>query len=530
MSAPESPAGRWPSLRAHGPVLALAAAVLVVLAVNTRIVFSSLHNATFQTDAWEILNDGRTWRGFLAAEWRHIFDGRDRFRPTTHLMFVLYVRLFGVDAEGFARALWGLVQGLLVAQGVYLTKLGFKVETALLASVLLLFTPAYLGTTYAHQYNDLILAAVFMFAALNVCLRPARQPVWLVLALAIVGVGAHESGVLAGPLLVLSHLYVSGPRSWRAWGLRPDTLALLTFTTGYALLRFSGGAAVSSGLVGSSAIVHNYQWLLAQAVDWLLHPPRHPLALLDPPRQLAVVLLRRPQTLLAPLALLALWRGPAGWRAGRVAAFALAWLVVSYGPYALNPRYGSVTYACVSMLLPAVALLFPSVEWASAPGRHPLLRTLGLLTLLAVVYPFGIHINLRFSDRLAGPLLRAIVARAAAAPPRAPVAVWIVESQRVPNAWGRSPIDEELQMMPTRESLAVRQMVPDRVVHVAVIDAATAPTIRPRRDDLVLVAEGHNPRYRLWAFPQGGGAPTLLFGQRPAGAAPPSYPLGARAP
>ena len=85
-------------------------------------------------------------------------------------------------------------------------------------------------------------------------------------------------------------------------------------------------------------------------------------------------------------------------------------------------------------------------------------------------------------------------------------------------------------MMPTRESLAVRQLVPGRAVHVAVIDAATAPSIRPRRDDLVLVAEGRNPRYQLWAFPQNDGAPTLLFGDRPAGAAPPAYPLGARAP
>lgn len=525
----EAPAAEPPrdwrrTIRTRWPLLVLAAAVLAVVLINTRVIFSSLHNATFQTDAWEMLNDGRTWRSFFASEWRHVFDGRDRFRPTTHLVFDLYVRLFGVDAEGFARVLWGLVLALQALQGVYLTRLGFRPETALLALLFQLFSQAYLGTTYAHQYNDLILAAVFTFATLNLCLRAAPRPAWVPLAVLVVGVGAHESGVLCGPLLVLSYAYRDGLSAWRTWSARADARAVVAFSVGYAALRFTGGAAVHSGLVGSSAITHNYAWLLGHMRETLWPAIESPGALLRYPRYLLNLLLRQPQGLLVPwalLALLALRRARDPRDAARLAAFAAAWVVVTYAPFALNPRYGSITYVCVSLLLPAAALLHPIVEWA-ATWPSPL-RAVGLLAAVALIYPQGIHRNLRFTDRLAAPLFRAITGRAAATAPRERFNVWIIENHLVSNNWGRSPIEEELQMMPTHESLAVRQLVRDRTVPIYLLTPEAATRVRPQPHDLLLVAEGQNPRYLLWEYDYRTGAPRLIFGAETPELTPPLY-------
>ena len=55
-----------------------------------------------------------------------------------------------------------------------------------------------------------------------------------------------------------------------------------------------------------------------------------------------------------------------------------------------------------------------------------------------------------------------------------------------------------------------------------------APACHPGPNDLILVAEGQNPRYRLWMFPRGAGQPRLIFGVREPGSpplVPPSPPV-----
>lgn len=509
------------ALSENASAVMLGAGMLVAVAVCSRTVLASLEGVSFQTDAWEIISDGRTWRDFFASEWRHMFDGRDRFRPTTHLVFDLWVRAFGFDAVGLGRALWGLVIALHVAEAIYLRKIGFKVETALLASFVALFSAASVGTTYAHQYNDLILGALFMFAALNLCLRPTPQPVWRVVALAVLGFGAHESAVLVGPVLVLSRAFASGLGSWRTWTARWDARAVVIASVAYSAVRFAGGASRQSGLFGPSNFVRNNVWLLERIKEEMLQLPR---------------------PFLVPLALLALWKVRDLRKAAALLAFTAAWVIVTYSPFAMNRLYGSITYVGVALLVPTAMFL----EWImgellgdgmltgrpEAPGGDPMarrpaaLRGLASLVILALLVPTTLQIKLSFSDRLGGPVIRAIVERAAATPPREPMDVWIFESQLGANVWHRSQIEDELQTRSTHESVALRQLIPGRTIRVQVVNLGAASSVHPRPSDMILLVVGRpNHRYWIWALPREPGPPRLIFGRRdPHDPEPPPQP------
>jgi hypothetical protein len=445
--------------------------------VDSAAILWDLRDASFRTDAWVILHDAPSLSAFVSHEATEWLDPTvPRIRPVFHLVMASYVWMFGLSPVGLAWAFWGLAVVLAGLEVAVLVRLGFRPATALLAGLAMLSSTGFVTTTDAHQYNDLVCAAVFAVSAVLVTIGEKPGRTWLVLLLTLLAIGCHESGLVTGGMIALAGLFRPSPESFRDTLLRDDRRWALVACAAYGTARLTLGAHGADGLMGISAVGSNLVTLGGFFAE-LLAPGVFPLWLV--------------------LALFLVWRGHAR-RPGRVVVLAVAWALLSYAPYLLNQRYQSATYFCVAPLLVLALVIDPVVTWAERwTSARRVRRVLVAVCLMAAVHGMAAVTRVGHADRLGKAALQAILATA----PREGSDLrhaWIFEDRGRLGTWKRSFMEEELAVYSPGSSVALKVIAPEKAFRIHLLDVQELDTHPSAPGDVRLLVDGSPGRLRLW--------------------------------
>jgi hypothetical protein len=473
---------------------AVIGALVVALAFDHAFIVPYLRTAAFHMDVWEMIARAYDPRGL----WQSQLDEMAhwiRIRPLFQMAVPLWVRWRGLDGPGLAMVLWGLVLVWHLLVYRFLREVGYRRETAVLATFAVLTSCGVINTCYAHQYNDLMFANFFVLAALIVALRwPGAGSLALTIPLLFLGLMSHECAVMTGPLLLLADAQKEGISQAIRRALTPSRVVLLVLCVGYGVLRVLKTPATESSLMGSHAVLNNLPPLLSAAASFLLKDFRGPFLII--------------------VAYLAWEQLKANFEPTRL-LLALAWLVVAYVPFLTNQKYQSNTYLNLALIGPAAAVLDPVARWVFSPQRTPRWQiALPALTVLALNH-WGLRDDLRAYGRFTGPALDAVTSHVA--PDQKRVDVWLIETPRGGQLWGRTMLQDALDLYRLDESVAFNMLLPARTVRVHTMDPELFRFARPRPNDVVLeMLDQRDDHASLWRLPANA-APELLH---QAGSAP----------
>ncbi len=435
---------------------------------------------------------GHSLHSFLRAEAELVRAGGDtRLRPVMHLVVAAWVGLVGLAPRGLAVALWLVVIAENVLGVVFLRILGFRLETAVAAGFIMLFSAGDVATIHAHQYNDLMFANLFVLVTLSLALRPNPVSSWALIPLVLLGFLSHESGAMVGPLLVACDLFregLPGLARLRSDSRRSVVLGLCIAFVSWRLLTLTPSR---HHMFGPDSLVANLSFLLSSTEN----VTRNPFLIVGT----LYVVLRR-------------W---SGWPGGswRLLAFALAWPLLAYTPYLLNRSYQSTTYLNLALLVPAAALVEPWVSWFFSKERSLSVQRVTPALFVLLICPTDVAKHLNEVHRFDGPLIEQIVRHVRAS--TALQDVWLVELNEQKTWVGSSPVADQILLTSMDDSMAVSESVPGRVVHVHDVDPDVFQFVHLRPDDLAIAVWTVSGQTALGLLPHDGSPPEQFFPTTP---------------
>lgn len=199
------------------------------------------------------------------------FPGGRYYRPVVHLSFALDYFLFELAPFGYHLSDLVLLLASAAATAAIAQRLFASHLAAFVAGLAYAWHPLHFEVLPLPARRADALCVLFTLLAILVQLGERRRPV-LVALLALVAMGAKETGILA-PLLVLAVAWAAGGERARLRSSAPVFLALVVYVAARTLVLggLGGGPRVSivGALTSSPDVAGRYGPLLAYPEPWL---------------------------------------------------------------------------------------------------------------------------------------------------------------------------------------------------------------------------------------------------------------------